>query len=159
MAPGYLNAGAGFTYRPNENLTVTLRPANARWTFVLDKDLQYAGSYGLKKDGDSSLFQFGFYGSAMYKVKLMENITLMNTASVFSNYLDHPERLVMSYTGILNMKINKYISTVLSLDLMYDHNMIKKTQLKQTLGVGFAYNIDKGAKRSGKHQDFNNWKN
>lgn len=159
MAPGYLNVGAGFTYRPNENLTVTLRPANARWTFVLDKDLQYAGSYGLKKDGDSSLFQFGFYGSAMYKVKLMENITLMNTASVFSNYLDHPERLVMSYTGILNMKINKYISTVLSLDLMYDHNMIKKTQLKQTLGVGFAYNIDKGAKRSGKHQDFNNWKN
>lgn len=146
MAPGYLSLGAGFTYRPSENFTLTLRPANARWTFVLDKDLQKAGNYGLKNDGDSSLFQFGFYGGAIYKLQLMENITLLNNASVFSNYLDHPERLVLSYGGILNMKINKYISTNITLDLLYDHNQIKKTQLKQTLGVGFAYNIDNGLK-------------
>ncbi len=158
MAPGYLNLGAGFTYRPNDNFTMTLRPANARWTFVLDKDLQVAGNYGLKNDGDSSLFQFGFLGTAVYKVKLMENITLINSASVFSNYLDHPERLVLSYGGILNMKINKYVSSIITLDLMYDHNQIQKTQLKQTLGVGFAYNINKGAKRSdNKHNQ--SWKN
>ncbi|SIQ82894.1 Protein of unknown function [Chryseobacterium sp. RU37D] len=148
MAPGYLNIGAGITYRPNDNFTVTLRPANARWTFVLDKDLQYAGNYGLKNDGDSSLFQFGFLGTAMYKLKIMENITLTNTGSVFSNYLNHPERLVLSYSGILNMKINKFISTNITLDLLYDHNQIRRTQLKQTLGVGFAYNIENGKKRS-----------
>lgn len=148
MAPGYVNLGAGFTYRPHENFTMTLRPANARWTFVLDKDLQKMGNYGLKNDGDSSLFQFGFLGTALWKVKLMENMTLVNTASVFSNYLDHPERLVLSYGGILNMKINKYVSSVVTLDLLYDHNQIQKTQMKQTLGVGFAYNIDNGVKRS-----------
>lgn len=148
MAPGYVNLGAGFTYRPNDNFTMTLRPANARWTFVLDKDLQYAGNYGLKHNGDSSLFQFGFLGTALYKVKLMDNISLVNSASVFSNYLDHPERLVLSYGGILNMKINKYVSSVVTLDLLYDHNQIRKTQVKQTLGVGFAYNIDNGVKRS-----------
>ncbi|WP_419869223.1 DUF3078 domain-containing protein [Chryseobacterium sp. CT-SW4] len=156
MAPGYLNIGAGFTYRPNDNFTMTLRPANARWTFVLDKDLQYAGSYGLKNDGDSSLFQFGFLGTAVYKVKIMENINLTNSASVFSNYLDHPERLVLSYSGILNMKINKYISSNITLDLMYDHNQIKRTQLKQTLGVGLAYNFDNGVKRSEK-KDNQTW--
>ena len=148
MAPGYVNAGAGFTYRPNDNFTMTLRPANARWTFVLDKDLQMAGNYGLKNNGDSSLFQFGFLGTAVYKLKLMENITLVNTASVFSNYLDHPERLVLSYGGVLNMKINKYISSVITLDLLYDHNQIWKTQMKQTLGIGLAYNVSNGKKRS-----------
>lgn len=146
MAPGYLNLGAGFTYRPSENFTATLRPANARWTFVLDKDLQLAGNYGLKNNGDSSVFQFGFLGTAMYKLKLMENMNLTNTASVFSNYLDHPERLVLAYGGILNMKINKYVSSNITLDLLYDHNQIQKTQMKQTLGVGFAYNIDNGVK-------------
>lgn len=156
MAPGYLNVGAGITYRPNDNLTVTLRPANARWTFVLDSDLQYAGTYGLKNDGDSSLFQFGFLGTAMYKLKIMDNITLTNTGSVFSNYLDHPERLVLAYGGILNMKINKFISTNVTLDLLYDHNQIRKTQLKQTLGVGFAYNIDNGKKRS-ENKDNQSW--
>jgi hypothetical protein len=148
MAPGYVNLGAGFTYRPNDNFTVTLRPANAKWTFVMDKDLQFAGNYGLKNNGDSSLFQFGFLGTAMYKVKLMENITLLNTASVFSNYLDHPERLALGYSGVLNMKINKYISSNITLDLLYDHNQIQKTQLKQTLGLGLAYLIDNGVKRS-----------
>ncbi|MBN9312348.1 MAG: hypothetical protein BGO40_13900 [Chryseobacterium sp. 39-10] len=158
MAPGYLNLGAGFTYRPNDNFTMTLRPANARWTFVTDKDLQFAGVYGLKNNGDSSVFQFGFLGTAIYKMKLMENITLVNTASVFSNYLDHPERLVLSYGGVLNMKINKYVSSVITLDLLYDHNQIWKTQVKQTLGVGLAYNIDNSVKRS-ENKDNQNWKN
>lgn len=148
MSPGYVNVGAGFTYRPNENFTMTLRPANARFTFVTDKNLQWAGNYGLKNDGDSMLFQFGFLGTAQYKVKLMENINLQNNASVFSNYLDHPERLVLSYSGILNMKINRFVSTNVTLDLLYDHNQIRKTQLKQTLGIGFAYNIDNGKKKS-----------
>lgn len=156
MAPGYVNAGVGVTYRPNDNFTMTLRPANARFTFVLDKELQYAGNYGLKNDGDSSLFQFGFLGTAIYKLKLMENVDLMNTASVFSNYIDHPERLVLSYGAILNMKINKFLSTNITLDVLYDHNQIQKTQLKQTLGVGFAYNIDNGVKRSDK-KDNQSW--
>jgi hypothetical protein len=148
MAPGYLNFGLGITYRPNDNLTVTLRPANARWTLVLDPDLQFAGSYGLKQDGDSSLLQFGFLGTALYKVKLMQDIYLSNTASVFSNYLDHPDRLVLAYGALLNMKVNKFISTNITLDVLYDHNQIQKTQLKQTLGVGFAYTLSNGVKRS-----------
>ena len=148
MAPGYLNVGAGFTYKPNEDFTLTLRPANARMTFVLDKDLQYKGNYGLKNDGDSMLFQFGFYADASYKVKLMENIHLTNKAWLFSNYLDHPERIAMGYSGILNLKINKYISSNITLDLVYDHNQIRKTQLKQTLGLGLAYNISNGVKKA-----------
>lgn len=148
MAPGYLNLGMGITYRPNDNLTVTMRPINARWTFVLDKDLQFAGSYGLKNDGDTSLLQFGFLGTALYKVKLMENINITNTASVFSNYLDHPERLVLAYGAVINFKVNKFISSNVTLDLLYDHNQIQKTQLKQTLGIGFAYTLNNGVKRS-----------
>ena len=35
--------------------------------FATDKDLQKAGNYGLKNDGDSSLFQFGFLGTATLK--------------------------------------------------------------------------------------------
>ncbi|SMP03512.1 DUF3078 domain-containing protein [Chryseobacterium profundimaris] len=148
MAPGYLNVGMGITYRPNDNVNVTLRPSNARWVFVLDKDLQTAGTYGLKADGDNTLLQYGFLGTAYYKFKLMENVNVTNTASVFSNYLDHPERLVLAYGMILNLKVNKFISSNITVDLMYDHNQIKKTQLKQTLGVGFAYTLDNGVKRS-----------
>lgn len=148
LAPGYLNVGMGITYRPNDNINVTLRPSNARWTFVLDEDLQTEGTYGLKADGDSSLLQYGFLGTALYKFKLMENIHVTNTASVFSNYLDHPERLILAYGLGLNLKVNKFISSNITVDVLYDHNQIKKTQLKQTLGVGFAYTLENGVKRS-----------
>jgi hypothetical protein len=148
MAPGYLNLGMGITFRPNDNVNVTLRPSNARWTLVLDRDLQTAGTYGLKADGDTSLLQYGFLGTALYKFKLMENVNITNTASVFSNYLDHPKRLVLSYGMILNLKVNKFISSNITVDLMYDHNQIEKTQLKQTLGVGFSYILNNGVKRS-----------
>lgn len=157
MAPAYLNVGLGFTYRPNDNFTATIRPANARMTFVLDKDLQYAGNYGLKKDGDKMLFQFGLYANAVYKLKLMENVHLTNSAWLFSNYLDHPERVALGYSGILNLKINKYLSSNITLDLVYDHNQIKRTQLKQTLGVGLAYNISNGVKKADTSQ-LNEWK-
>lgn len=150
MAPGCLNIGSGFTYRANDNFTMTLRPINARWTFVMDKELQKAGKYGLKNDGDSSLFQLGFLAMGIYKMKIMDNVTLTNTAFVFSDYLQHSERLILSYNGVLNMKINNYLSTLLTLDLFYDHNQIKQVQLKQTLGVGLAYNIDNGVKRNKK---------
>ncbi|UOE38259.1 MULTISPECIES: DUF3078 domain-containing protein [Chryseobacterium] len=148
MAPGYVNAGIGITYRPSDNLTVTLRPINGRFTFVLDKDLQLAGNYGLKADGDFFLMQLGFLASAIYKVKLMENIEMTNTGSIFSNYLENPDHMVLSYNMLLKMKINKFVSSIVTLDLMYDHNQIQKTQLKQTLGIGFAYNLDNGVKRS-----------
>ncbi|KMQ69865.1 hypothetical protein ACM39_02145 [Chryseobacterium sp. FH2] len=148
MAPGYFNIGLGITYRPSDDINVTLRPVNARWTFVLDKELQTAGTYGLKADGDNSLLQFGFLGTAYYKIKLMENVHLTNTASVFSNYIDHPERLVLAYGAILNLKVNKFISSNITVDVLYDHNQIQKTQLKQTLGIGFAYTLDNGVKRS-----------
>ncbi len=157
MAPGYLSLGVGFVYKPNNNLMITLRPANARWTFVFDEDLQIAGNYGLRNNGDSSLFQFGFLGKAMYQIKLMENIKLTNTASVFSNYLDRPDRLVLSYGALINMKINRFISTNVAVDILYDHNQIQKTQLKQTLGVGFAYELRTGKKRS-KNVDYRIWK-
>ena len=148
MAPGYLNVGLGITYRPNENININLRPTNARWTFVLDKDLQTAGSYGLKADGDTSLLQFGFLGTASYKLKIMENVNMTNTASIFSNYLDHPDRLVLAYGMVLNLKVNRFISSNITVDVMYDHNQIQKTRLKQTLGVGLAYTLNNGVKRS-----------
>ena len=59
----------------------------------------------------------------------------------FSNYANHFERVDILYNGTLNFKFNKFITTVISLDLLYDHDQMQKLQLKQTLGIGFSYNL------------------
>lgn len=158
MAPGYLNVGLGMTYKKNTNFSLNIRPANIRMTFVLDESLQRKGTYGLQNDGDWSLFQFGFLSSVMYDFEIMERVNLVNNAFFYSNYLNHPERLVLSYSGLLNMKINKLLSANISLDLMYDHNQIQKTQLKQTVGIGFLYKLDNGVKLKKDHFPINVYK-
>ena len=48
----------------------------------------------------------------------------------------------VAYQGLLDMKVNKFVSAQVSLNLLYAEDQIKKTQIKQTLGIGFNYKFD-----------------
>jgi len=142
MAPGYLSFGLGLDYKPNDNFQVNIHPATARVTFVLDEDLQYAGSYGLENDGDKTVFELGAYLGARYKFQIMEGITYDNRIGIFANYLDNPQNMDIAYWGLLDLKVNRFISAQVAVNLLYDEDQIKKTQVKQTLGIGFNYKFD-----------------
>jgi len=142
IAPGYLSFGLGIDYKPNENLQVNFHPFTSRFTFVTDKDLQYQGNFGLKEDGDSYLYEFGAYVGARYKFNIMENISYDNKLGIYSNYLEKPFNMDIAYQGVLDLKVNNFISAQATINLFYDENQIKKTQLKQTLGVGLAYKFN-----------------
>lgn len=157
MAPGYLNLGIGVTYKPSPNFSFNLYPSNARFTFVLEPSLQYAGNFGLSNDGDFMLFQLGMLANIYYKQKIMENTYFTNNFSAFSNYLENPERMVINYLGTLDFKVNKVISASVVANVIYDHNQIRKTQLRQTLGIGFTFNVSNGVKRS-EHKHNRAWK-
>lgn len=141
MAPGYLNIGLGLSYNPNENLQIIFRPINGRFTFVTDPLLQKAGKYGLLNDGQNLRTELGARLNFIYRLNIHKGIYLDNQLNLFSNYLEHMERVNMSYNAALNIKFNKYITTVVNLDLLYDHYQIQKLQTKQTLGIGFIYNL------------------
>lgn len=141
MSPGYLNAGLGISYNPNENFQVIFRPVNGKFTFVTDPLLQKAGKYGLEKDGQNVRSELGALVNVLYRLKIYKDINLVNQINFFSNYIFHPERVDIAYNGTLNIRFNKFISTVVSLDLLYDHDQLQKLQMKQTLGVGFSYNF------------------
>ena len=141
MAPGYLNIGLGISYNPNENFQVIFRPANGKFTFVNDPHLQKKGRYGLEYDGQSIRTELGAMLNFIYRVKILKDVNLDNQLNFFSNYVTHPERVDISYNGTLNIRFNKFISTVVSLDLVYDHDQIQKLQRKQTLGIGLSYNL------------------
>lgn len=146
MAPGYLSFGLGIDYKPNENLQVNFHPLTSRFTFVTDNDLQYEGSFGLKEDGDTYLYEFGAFVGARYKFNIMENISYDNRLGIYSNYLDEPFNMDVAYQGVLDLKVNNFISAQATINLFYDEDQIKKTQVKQTLGVGLAYKFDNTAK-------------
>ncbi|MCB4234069.1 hypothetical protein LDL59_00290 [Kaistella anthropi] len=114
---------------------------NGKFTFVTDPLLQKAGKYGLEKDGQNVRSELGALVNVLYRLKIYKDINLVNQINFFSNYIFHPERVDIAYNGTLNIRFNKFISTVVSLDLLYDHDQLQKLQMKQTLGVGFSYNF------------------
>lgn len=142
MAPGYLSFGLGVDYKPNENLQVNFHPFTSRFTFVQDRDLQFAGSFGLKEDGDNYLYEFGAYLGARYKVNIWENISYDNRIGIYSNYLDEPFNMDIAYQGVLDFKVNNFISAQATINLFYDEDQIQRTQVKQTLGVGLTYKFN-----------------
>ncbi|MGV4414971.1 DUF3078 domain-containing protein [Chryseobacterium sp. T1] len=141
MAPGYLNLGVGLSYNPNENFQVIFRPMNGKFTFVLDKDLQVAGKFGLERDGQSLRTELGTMMNIIYRIKIYKDVTMVNQLNLFTNYLNHMERVDIAYSGVLNLKFNKLITTTVALDLVYDHDQMTSLQRKQTLGVGITYNL------------------
>lgn len=141
MSPGYLNLGLGLSFNPKDNFQIIVRPVSGKFTFVTDPFLQKAGKFGLEHDGQSVRTELGATVNILYRLKIMKGINFDNNLNFFTNYLTHTERVDMAYSGNLNIKFNKFISTIVTLDMVYDHDQIAKLQRKQTLSVGLSYNL------------------
>lgn len=74
-------------------------------------------------------------------VKLMENVSMENILAFYANYLDNPQNIDLDYTMNLVMKINKYLSTNLTLQTIYDDNAFKGFQVREVFGLGFNLNF------------------
>lgn len=149
FSPGYVTVGFGVDYIPNDNFNLSIHPLTSRFTIIADKAVFDADGDGILTDAfgakptENLVYQLGAYIGGRYKVKLMENILLDNRFGIFTNYLEKPQNIVLSYSAILDMKVNKFISTQITADLFYDDNQIGKLQLKETLGVGLTYKFGK----------------
>lgn len=142
MTPGYWSFGVGVDYKPSENLQLSVHPFTSKFTFVLNESLQKQGNYGLKNDGDSYYYEFGAFLGARYKFNLMKNVSFDNRLGIYSNYLKTPQNMDIAYQGVIDMKINKLISAQATINLFYDEDQIKRTQLKETFGLGISYNFN-----------------
>lgn len=141
LAPAYVNLGVGISYNPRENFQVIFRPLNGKFTLVVDEMLQKRGLYGLESDGQSVRKELGAMANILYRTNLYKDISMTHSLNFFTNYLYHTERVDVSYNMLMNFRLNKFITTNISLDLLYDHDQIKKLQIKQTLGIGLSYNL------------------
>ncbi len=144
MAPGYLTAGVGFTYTPNKWFTATLSPAAWRGTFVLSDNLSEGGAYGVTP-GKHMLSEFGANATAEAKYEFLPNMTVYSRLTLFSNYLEKPQNIDMTWDTQVVMKINKWFSANLTFSMIYDDDtkIMKKDgtsspalQIKEVLGVG-----------------------
>lgn len=149
MSPAYLTTGLGFTYEPNKISTVVLSPASWRGTFVLNDRLSDEGAYGVDP-GKHLLSSFGANLKGEVRYEFMKNMTVYSRLDLYSDYLHKPQNIDVNWEVQINMAINKWFSTTLTTNLVYDDDVKiaqkdgtkgPRVQFKEILGVGLQFNF------------------
>jgi len=145
--------GLGSDYSPNKNFSLFMSPLSLKSTYVRDTTVGQE-KYGIPK-GKKTTNEVGFQLKTEWKTEIWKDIKLQTKLSLFSSYLDNPEKIDVDWETNLILQFNKYIKTTVFTHLLYDYNVkipvldennqkIGETdavQFKQTLSIGFAYNF------------------
>ena len=128
-------------WRKSDNMKFNLAPATAKLVMV-DKNfkLPNEGYYGIEAC-KSSRFELGFNASAYAKVNIMENVSMENILNLYADYLEKPQNIDIDYTMNIVMKINKYLSTNLTFQTIYNDNAFKGFQIREVFGIGINYSF------------------
>lgn len=141
MAPGYLVAGVGITYVPAKWFRLYLSPSSGRFTFVLDTALSNAGAFGVTA-GKQIRGQFGPYMRADLNKDLAKNINLSSSLELFTDYLNNFGDIDVNWNVLLTLKVNKWLAATINAQLIYDDDVIQRTQFKEIIGVGLSYKFE-----------------
>lgn len=171
FAPAYLTVSAGYSYKTkDERFQIYMSPMAGKVTFVMNQDLADKGSFGVKKGyyGQDSLWIPGENIAAAvgvnciinYKRPIGKNVTYTTMLNTFYNYTEKRDderlRLDFNWENTINFVISKSISTILFINLKYDHNTtfpvyetiegveivvdnVPKIQLKESVGIAFIH--------------------
>lgn len=152
LSPGYTITAVGIDYRPDKNFTAFLSPITDKITMVLDDKVD-PSTYGTL-DGHRMRNELGAYLRTKLNRAFFQNtVDLSTKVELFSDYLHNPQNVDVNWECLVKLKVNKYISSTISTQLMYDDDTKTirvdengdsvergaRVQFKEIIGVGIVY--------------------
>ena len=128
-----------------------MSPLSSKTTLVMSQKLANEGAFGVEK-GKNVRTELGAYVNLAWKNEILKNVIMENRLALFSDYLNKFGNVDVNWELKLDLVVNKYIRANIFTHLIYDDDVKAtkdvngisvtigpKVQLKQMLGVGFAY--------------------
>ena len=157
LAPAYVTLGLGIEWVPSPHFSLYFSPITGRMTIVNDDHLAEIGAFGVNSlDANDTIqhavnkirYEFGARAVAKFQYPLAKNIDFSSKLELFSNYLNHPERIDVDWQNMLVLKVNDWLNANLSTHLIYDYDIPfpdvekgSKVQFKEVLAIGFMVNL------------------
>ncbi len=153
-APGYVSLSLGLDYKPSSFFSVYISPIGGRLTIVADQALADSGAYGVDpaqknasgtiiKHGKRSRMEFGATLNAIFQKDVIKNVNVLTKLTLFNDYMDkhadNRKNIDVNWDVMINIKAGKFLTTSLITNLIYDQNIIAKTQFREGLGIGISY--------------------
>lgn len=164
MAPAYLQLSLGMNYKPNNLFNVMISPVSGKLTIVNVQELANKGSFGvtpakydengnLIKQGENTRTELGGSVKILYTNEFWQKkVGFRSKTEFFSNYMDKPQNIDISWDITIEFRITTYISAKVQTWMLYDNDQkvevksqngetkkVSKVQVKEMLGIGFAY--------------------
>lgn len=153
MAPGYLSISIGMDYKPTDFFSLYISPATGRFTFISRQNLANKGAFGVDpavlengeviKNGKKVRTEFGASLSTRIQKDIVKNVNVSSKLVFFNNYTDkdknNRKNIDVIWEVMVNIKAGKFLTTTIMTNLIYDENVVAKTQFKEVLGVGFSF--------------------
>ena len=140
LSPGKILLSPGFDYKPNENFSFFISPFTIRW--MLKNDMDFFNEYKFGVDSAKKAnTEIGAYTTLKYTKAITTWATYTGRLDFFSNYKRNPQNVDLLMNNLLTMKFTKNLATTLSLDLIYDDDVLKRLQLKEILGIGLVLKL------------------
>ena len=140
FTPGKILVSPGFNYAPNDKFSFFISPVTARLLLKTDPDFFAVNKFGVEAN-KKSYMEVGAFATTRYTTPLSKWATYTGRLDLFSNYKRNPQNVDVLMTNLLTMKFSKALATNISLDVIYDDDIIKRTQLKEIIGVGLTLNL------------------
>ncbi|HLA54728.1 MAG TPA: DUF3078 domain-containing protein [Flavobacterium sp.] len=139
MSPGYLSFGPGLLWKRDDNLKINLSPTTSKLTFVNPGSTLPDEAYFGVEEGESMRYELGFNASAYYKFGVVANVSFENILNLYTNYLEETQNVDVDYQLNIVLKINKFLSTNINFQTIYDDNAFRGLQIRQVFGVSANY--------------------
>jgi hypothetical protein len=151
MSPAYLSVSLGMDYKPSDNFSLFISPLTGKMTFVMDDSLSNVGAFGVDP-GSTFRPEFGGYIKMVFKYDVMENVSLQTKFDLFSNYIENPENIDVTWDVLVAMKVNDYLTATITTNLIYDddiditienddgtESLRPAVQFKEMFALGLSY--------------------
>lgn len=158
LSPAYTNLSLGIDYKPLKWLSVNFAPATGGIVIVNDPALREKyGNYKTLDDGSKVTmpvkFELGAQLKVDVKLKIGSSLDFASYLTLFSNYLDKPQNLRVTWDTVTDFKLNKFFSLNFRTYLIYDDKIMitdaknpeaparQRVQFKEIFSIGFTYSF------------------
>ena len=140
LSPGEIRLGPGILYKPNEHFSAMFSPAMMNLTTKFATEQKNISLFGVDSAKTSKL-GVGSFLQLKADYTIAKGITYKGFATFYSDYLNKPDVVIVDWTNLFSLTVNKYVGATVSVNLRYNDWEIGKLQVQHGVGVGFSYKL------------------
>ncbi len=143
LSPGKILLCAGLDYKligKSDYFSVFFAPITFRWVTKLEKDFYSKKLFGV--DSAHKVYtEVGAYLSFHYNRVFSKTVKYIGRLDLITNYKRNPQNVDVLWNNLFTFAISKNFAGTFLLDILYDDDVKRRTQIQEITGIGLKFSL------------------